>query len=240
LIAPGGEAAICARISEGSIKKAGDAGWLHILGDFKPVRYEEKPAPKINWNMWMSWASGNLMMHRKEFSELCRDININPIAALQFFLGYHDGWLLIPLYNERNKIAGIQKRKGKLKRFVKNSRAGVFLPLPIFDYPGRVLAVTEGWTDTVIARLYGFNAIGKFNCLVGDEWVSYYVRELGYREVIIFSDRDEVGRTGAEKTKNFLKKMNKVNVKVVVTPEKDLKACYEKGKKLSDLLGNKQ
>jgi len=70
--------------------------------------------------------------------------------------------------------------------------------------------------------------------------VSYYVRELGYREVIIFSDRDEVGRTGAEKTKNFLKKMNKVNVKVVVTPEKDLKACYEKGKKLSDLLGNKQ
>jgi len=31
LVAEDGSAAICARISDGSVKKCGDAGWLHIF-----------------------------------------------------------------------------------------------------------------------------------------------------------------------------------------------------------------
>ncbi|MHC4357133.1 MAG: DUF3854 domain-containing protein, partial [Planctomycetota bacterium] len=35
LIAKDGSAAICARIEDGSVKKCGDAGWLHMLSDDK-------------------------------------------------------------------------------------------------------------------------------------------------------------------------------------------------------------
>ena len=35
LVAKDGSAAICARISEGSVKQYGDAGWLHFLHEDK-------------------------------------------------------------------------------------------------------------------------------------------------------------------------------------------------------------
>lgn len=34
LVAPDGSAAICQRVTEGAVKKCGEAGWLHVLRVF--------------------------------------------------------------------------------------------------------------------------------------------------------------------------------------------------------------
>ena len=239
LIAENGSAAICSRIEKGSVKRVGEAGYLHILSkDFSPKKYEVEPSPYVDWHTKMSIQGANLLSKRKEFGDFCKYTGVNPIAALRFNLGYLDGWFTIPFYREANVISGIQRRKGPLKRPIKHSKLGVFVPSAFFQYKCKTLAVTEGWSDAVAAIQYGFNAIGKFNSHCGDEWVSYYAKHIKCERVLIFADNDShgIGLEGAEKTKKFIFDTNKIPVNVVVVPENDLKDCFNAGIGLKEML----
>lgn len=237
LIAEDGSAAICSRIEKGSVKRVGEAGYLHILSDkFEPKKYEVAPAPDINWNTLVTVQAVKLLSKRKAFGEFCKQTGINPIAALRFNMGYADGWMTTPLYREANVISGIHKRKDSFKRMVKHSKLGVFVPSAFFQYKCRALAVTEGFTDTVAAIQYGFNAIGKFNSHCGDEWVSYYARHIKCERVLIFADNDDIGREGAEKTKKYIFDTNKIPADVVVVEAGDLKKAYNMGITIKEIL----
>ena len=239
LLAEDGTACICSRIEKGSVKRVGEAGYLHILSkDFSPKKYEAEPAPDIDWHTIVSIQGANLLSKRKAFGEFCRYTGINPIAALRFNVGYEDGWFTIPLYQEANVISGIQRRKGSLKRMVKHSKLGVFVPSAFFQYKCKTLAVTEGWSDAVAAVQYGLNAVGKFNSHCGDEWIVYYAKHIKCERVLIFADNDEhgIGREGAEKTQKFIFDTIKIPVNVVVTPENDLKDSFNAGICLKEML----
>lgn len=239
IIAEDGSACICSRIEKGSVKRAGEAGYLHILSDkFEPKKYEVAPSPDIDWHTIVSIQGANLLSKRKAFGEFCKYTGVNPIAALRFNIGYADGWFTIPLYQETDVISGIQRRKGPLKRMIKHSKLGVFVPSAFFQYHCRTLAVTEGWSDAVAAVQYGLNVVGKFNSHSSDEWVSYYTERIGCERVLLFADNDEhgIGREGAEKTKKFIFDTNKVPVSIVVTPENDLKDCFNAGIGLKEML----
>ena len=239
LVAEDGTACICSRIEKGSVKRVGEAGYLHILSkDFSPKKYEAEPAPYIDWHTIVSIQGANLLSKRKAFGEFCRYTGINPIAALRFNIGYKDGWFNIPLYREANIISGIQRRKGSLKRMVRHSKLGVFVPSAFFQYKCRTLAVTEGWSDAVAAVQYGFNPIGKFNSHCGDEWVSYYAKHIKCERVLIFADNNEdgLGQDGAEKTEKFIFDTNKIHVSVVVVEAGDLKKAYNLGMSIKEIL----
>ena len=237
MIAEDGTAAICSRIETGSVKRVGEAGYLHILSkDFSPKKYEAEPVPDIDWNTLVTVQGVKLLSKRKEFGEFCKYTRINPIAALRFNIGYEDGWMTVPLYKEANVISGIQRRKDSFKRMVKHSKLGVFVPSAFFQYKCRTLAVTEGWSDAVAAIQYGFNVVGKFNSHCGDEWVAYYAKHIGCERVLLFADNDDVGREGAEKTKKYLFSTNKIPATVVIVEAGDLKKAYNMSISLKEIL----
>ena len=116
---------------------------------------------------------------------------------------------------------------------------GVFVPSAFFQNPSGTLAVCEGWTDTVTALEYGYNAIGKVNAFVGNEEVIRYAKtHPSIRRVIVFADnnQDGVGLAGAEETAELLD--DYFITKVVLTPEKDLRACKQKGMSMQEIKGN--
>lgn len=236
LVAEDGTAAICSRKSEGSVKKVGKAGWLHILGNFKPIKYTIPPKKKIDWNKWMVKFAKQLIENREAFGKLCRSIKLNPISALRFYIGWHKGWLTIPVYGLTKKISGIQRRRENTKRYMKHSGMGVFVPSAFFQNPSNTLAVCEGWTDTVTALEYGYNAIGKVNAYVGNEEVVMYAKtHPAISRVILFADNniDGIGLAGAEETAELL---NEFETRVVLTPEKDLRQCKLNGLTLEEVL----
>ena len=239
LIAEDGSAAICSRIEKGSVKRAGEAGYLHILSDkFDPKKYEVSPTPYVDWHTIVSVQGANLLNKRKEFGEFCKYTGVNPIAALRFNIGHENDWFTIPLYREANIISGIQRRKGPLKRMVKHSKLGVFVPSAFFQYKCKTLAVTEGWSDAVAAIQYGFNAIGKFNSHSSDDWVEYYAKHIKCEQVLVFADNDGsgIGVEGANKTATHLKETLGIPVNVVRAPLNDLKDTFNAGMALKDFL----
>ncbi len=238
LVADDGSAAICSRKSEGSVKKVGKAGWLHILGNFKPLKYIVPPKKKIDWNKWTVRFAKQLIENREAFGKLCQSIKLNPISALRFYIGWHKGWLTIPVYTMMRKISGIQRRQGSTKRYMKHSGMGVFVPSAFFQNPSDTLAVCEGWTDTVTALEYGYNAIGKVNAYVGSEEVKMYaLTHPKITKIILFADnnKDGVGLAGAEETAELL---DEFKTRVVLTPEKDLRACKQKGMTIKEIIGD--
>ena len=244
LVADDGSACICSRKSEGSVKKVGKGGfrggYLHILGDFKPQKYKTPKKPYVNWNKWTVKFAKQLAETRKEFGKLCQSINLNPISALRFYIGWHKGWLTIPVYGVTRKISGIQRRQGNTKRYMKHSGMGVFVPSAFFQNPSNTLTVTEGWTDTVTALEYGYNAVGKVNAFCGNEEVVMYAKSHpAVSRVIIFADNniDGVGLAGAEETAKLLIKEDFMT-RVVLTPEKDLRECKQKGMSIREIIGD--
>ena len=242
LIADDGTAAICSRKSEGCVKKVGKGafhgGWLHILGDFKPQKHETPKKPFVDWSKWSVKFAIQLAENREAFGKLCQSININPISALRFYIGWHKGWLTIPSYGVSGRIVGIQRRQGNIKRYMRYSGMGVFVPSAFYQNPSDTVAVTEGWTDTVTALEYGYNAIGRVNAWVGNEEVLMFVKtHPSIERVLIFADNDEdgVGLAGANECRDMLID-NDMMTRVVLTPRKDLRQCKLDGLTLEDIL----
>ncbi|KKM77853.1 hypothetical protein LCGC14_1365880 [marine sediment metagenome] len=240
MVTDDGTAAICSRKSKGSVKKVDKVGWLHILGNFKPQKYEVPEKPFVDWNKWAVKFAKQLIENREAFGKLCRTININPISALRFYIGWHKNWLTIPIYSLSRTVSGIQRRQGNTKRYMKHSGMGVFVPSAFFQDPSDTLAVCEGWTDTVTALEYGYNAIGKVNAYVGNEEVIMFAKtHPSVKRVIIFADnnQDGVGLAGAEETAKLLLEAE-FETKIVLTPHKDLRACKQKGMTLNEIIGD--
>ena len=243
LVAEDGTAAICSRISEGSVKKVGKGGfhggWLFITGDFKPEKYKAPEKVYVDWNLWATRFAKQLAENREKFGNLCRDIKLNPISALRFYIGWCKDWLTIPVYGINDQIAGIQRRQGKIKRYMKHSGMGLFMPSAFYQNPSNVVAICEGWTDTVTALEYGYNAIGRVNAWVGNEEVLHYVRRKKATKVLIFADKDDdgVGLAGANECRDLLIE-NDLMTRVVLTPEKDLRKCKQKNMTIQEIMGD--
>lgn len=245
LVADDGTACICARIEEGSIRKVGQGnfrgGYLHVFEGFKPKSYVAPEAPDINWNSRMTSQAHNLLSHRKEFAALCHDININPIAALRFNVGWLKDWLTIPIYSKAGEISGIQRRAKKAKRYMEWSGVGVFVPTTFFQHRSRTMAVCEGWTDAIAAICYGYNPVAKMNAFCGNDEVLYFAEHHPtVNRVILFADNnsDGVGEDGARETAGMLdESLCDFETKVVVTPRDDLRRCWLNRMDIEEVIG---
>lgn len=238
LVSEDGSAAICRRTEKGSVKKCGKAGWLHILGDFNPQKYQIPEKPYVDWAKHTFQFGLNALNHGGEMRRYLRQYQLNWQTVMRFNVGWTNGWLTIPMYGVNGKTTGIQRRQKKTKRFMLHSEMGVFLPSAFLQYKAKTLAVCEGWTDTVAALEYGFAAsVGKMNAFVGDELVLYYAKRLGCERAIIFADYndDGVGQDGAQQTAGLL--CNEMEVMVVQTPS-DLRDCKLKGMSIQEVINN--
>ena len=208
LMAEDGSAAICARIEEGSVKKCGDAGYLHILRN----RHNGHDRHKCRVNkrrLVTNVPTGNSRSRdfrqlAEHYKQLLTDDRLNSLATVlgvsaaslnRLNVGWDGEAYTFPMSNDFGNVIGIQRRfpNGR-KVSVTGSKIGMFIPADLLTEG--ILLICEGATDTAAGLVLGFAAVGRPNCNSRITMVSRFIKG---REVVIISDDDDVGRAGAEK-----------------------------------------
>ena len=196
-----GSAAICARISEGSKKRAGDAGYLHILkaDDRRPKavyrknRSKEKRTKSPDFKVLAKQFQGRIS--RRQIAMLGASLGVSAASLVRLGVGWDKEAFCFPMRNERMRIIGIRRRLGNGRKLcVTGSQNGLFIPSGLSN--DKPLMVCEGPTDTAAGLDLGFEAIGRPNC---DSKIEMTVKFASGRKVVIICDNDAPGRDGAKK-----------------------------------------
>ncbi|MFC1792732.1 toprim domain-containing protein [Planctomycetota bacterium] len=241
LVAKDGSAAICARIEDGSVKKCGDAGWLHVLRD------NVHNVPNVHRGVANSRrVVQNAPLHQEDVHDFlllteCNRRQLSPekLTTLAISLGVSEeslmrlavGWdgvaYTFPMSGSQGHITGIRRRfPTGFKCSVPDSRTGLFIPSGFSaDVP---LVIVEGESDLAAALDLGLNAIGRPNCNSKVEMTAKLAR--GREEVVVISDNDAPGITGGEKLAEVLALYCRI-VKIVHPPDgiKDLRQWLRRG-----------
>lgn len=230
-----GQVAICARVSEGSKKKCGDAGWLHVLdsdtGQAKNVKFKIKNYSEVSTNKPAPDFSKLAKEYQDRLSDrqcrwLALSLGITEKSLQRLGTGFDGKAFTFPMRDENLKIIGIRRRFGDgNKKALFGSTNGLFIPSDlIHDKP---LVICEGPTDCGAALDLGFEAIGRPNC---DSKIEMTVQFARGRKVVIICDNDTPGRDGAKKLAAELIKRCPA-VKIICPPlgVKDLREWKKQG-----------
>jgi hypothetical protein len=240
LVAEDGSAAICARIADGSVKKCGDAGCLHILEGRHDGHDRHKSGAK--WRHTLTVAQGQdgrtqdfgqrsahyqSQLTSERLHTLAQSLGVSAASLQRLRLGWDGLAWTFPMSSDCGTIIGIRRRfPSGGKASVKGSKTGLFIPI---DLAGSgPLLFCEGPTDTAAALDLDFDAIGRPNC---NSLVQMTIRAAkGRNEVVVIADNDAVGRAGAQKLADALV-LHCPTVKVVVPPDgiKDLRQWLHSG-----------
>ena len=193
-----GTAAICVRVVEGSVKVAGQAGYLHILkpGDFKPKPVVKKRPAIINWNTLSR-------CYTSTFRGMAVRYLANPFyAAYQTLFDIETGWdgeaYTFPVRNANDEIIGITRRwPDGTKGMVKGSQVGIYIPRLNWDNL-ETLFICEGASDTATVIDMGLKAIGRVSCQTGRDHVIKWCVQKKPSQIVIVADNDSAGITGAK------------------------------------------
>lgn len=239
LVAPDRSAAICQRIEEGSLKKCGDAGYLHVLVDrhnghnrhefcVRPRQLLKSGSGRNEWRDFTEMAARHQwQLTRDRLGTLARSLGISP-RSLQRLRGGWDGRAYtFPMLDASGDVIGIRRRfpDGK-KASVRGSKNGLFIPTDL-SREGPLL-ICEGPTDTTAALDLGFDAFGRPNCNSLVEMTVNVVK--GRTEIVIVADRDAVGIAGATRLANAIA-LHCPSVKIIQPPDaiKDLRQWLNRG-----------
>lgn len=134
-------------------------------------------------------------------------------------------------------VVGIRFRSsfGKNKKWsAKGGREGLFIPCDLDLSKTKRLFLTEGPTDTAAILALGLEAVGRPSCRGGGDACAVIARG---RDVVVVSDRDEVGKQGAEHLASSLL-LFASSVKIIKPPAtfKDVRAWVRAGATRADIL----
>jgi hypothetical protein len=203
-----GSAAICQRIQEGSVKKCGDAGYLHILIDrpkTQQKRSQRKFTVKLNDRPDRDFtALQQQYSHQitsQQVNSLSQQLGVSAQSLKRLRIGWDGKAFAFPMSDSHGRTIGIRRRfPNGSKVSLKGSKTGLFIPTGLDT--GKPLFVCEGATDTGAALDLGFDAIGRPNCNSKIEMTAKAAR--GHSEIVIIGDADAPGRAGAEKLADAL------------------------------------
>jgi len=225
LITPDKSAAICARVAEGSVKRCGDAGWLHILHEDvdRPRAFSTRIAIKTD----DARDFGPLARHYQaqlttgRLNTLAISLGVSAQSLKRLRIGWDGEAYTFPMSDSENRIIGVRRRSPSgYKLSVTGSVNGLFVPTGLDS--GKRLLICEGATDTAAGLDLAFNAIGRPSCNSKIEMTVKAAK--GRTEIVIVGDGDPPGRRGAEKLADALA-IHYLSVKVVYPPDgtKDLR-----------------
>lgn len=236
LIAPDKTAAICQRIQEGSVKRCGNAGWLHILvrkdANFRGLNRHKAGIP-VNFDQEKDFG-GFAALYRQQISKerlhhLSEQLGVSAESLSRLSIGWDGKAYTFPMKSGyTGKIIGIRRRFPNGQKFtLTRSKTGLFIPADLPPAESLCL-ICEGPTDTAAALDLGFSAIGRPNCNSLIQMTASAVA--GCKEVVIAADNDAAGKDGAEKLSNYLAVRCR-KVKVVCPPAgiKDLRQWLQRG-----------
>lgn len=243
LVAESGSAAICSRIEEGSVRKAGDAGWLHKLTpDQRPAkRYVAKPkkqAPPPDFYM----LTQRYLMTVTGFDRLSKELGVSVSSLQRLQVGWKAKPIAyaFPMRDGGNRIVGIRLRLPSGKKFaVAGSKNALFWPVGVKADSKNLLFICEGPTDTAALLDLGFDAIGRASCNTGAGYIKTMIGKHN-RQVVIVSDKDGPkdkpgggvfypGIEGARRLAADIKAVVR-SVRVIKPPHnKDIREWYQSG-----------
>lgn len=240
LIAADGQACICARISEGSIKKCGEAGWLFILRDnpFPVHSPKPKPVKRVPPPDFCSMVK-KFRKDRIGLAGLSKDLGVSVDSLIRLQVGYDGRGWLFPMSDGNQKIVGIRIRVPKGKFAVKGSKNALFWPSGVMADSDNLLFICEGPTDTAALLDLGFDAIGRASCNTGVAYIKAMIGQFE-RKVVIVADKDAPkirpggsvfypGIEGALRLGSELKSIVR-HARCIKPPDKkDVRAWYQSG-----------
>lgn len=238
LVAEDGSRAICQRVE--STKRAGEAGWLHILdGSRRSGAHRPTISVELRRGDFGLYAANAAGFRRSDDADglhrLQNETGVSVPSLERLGVG-HNGWAwTFPMCTPTGRVVGIRLRKSDgSKLAVKGSSEGLFIPSGI-DVAGRLLVV-EGPTDTAAALDLGFSAIGRPSCTGGSRWVRQFVEAHRPAEVVVFADADEPGRAGAGSLARTLASFTRVRIAEPPDGIKDLRAWLRAGARHDDVV----
>lgn len=202
LVHKDGNAIICPRVSDGSTKDLGEAGYLHHLendGD-RPIRAvvrarPQKKAPTIDAAAYSirCWRD----ITQDEVDALADELSISPESLQLLRIGWcrRLGVYTFPMRDGDRNVVGVRTRcpiTGE-KKAVAGSRAGLFIPCKLKK---KTLYVCEGPTDTAAMLSLGLMAIGRASCRGGVDHVRQFALANNYGAMVIMADNDKPDRDG--------------------------------------------
>jgi len=246
LYAEDGSAAICARVSEGSVCIVGDkgAGWLHNLID-RPPKQKRKYVPKRNPKPTLVPNWGKLVASYRNNVDIIKAVAMFGLSAMaldDLLVGWDPQKKVhcFPMKDGKGNIIGIRLRTLTGKKFsVPGSKNGLFIPGSIKAESDDLLFIAEGPTDTAALLDLGFPAIGRASCGTGYKYIKEMI-EHANRQVVVFADKDEAkytpdgrkffpGYSGGLKLARSIK-LFVSSVRIIKPPQKkDIRAWLQAG-----------
>ena len=198
-------AVICARTE--SLKRCGEAGWLHVLQNdtsFQPRRRTIPAAPhppKCDLSFHSLSQECVAAALPSAVEQLAAKLGVSVAALRRLDVGWSDkhfAWTF-PMCNPSGSPVGIRLRShGGFKWSIKGGHDGIFIPHELLV--GERLLICEGPTDTAALLDLQFNVVGRPSCVGGVKHLVDYVRLWCERDVVIVADADShgAGQRGAE------------------------------------------
>lgn len=208
LIAKDRTAAICPRVPEGG-KYLGEAGYLHKLTDAEPAPYKPNGnvyiAPRADFD---AEATIRAMQAVVRDDDICLGVyadslgvTVNSLHRLGVGYSRLSRAFAFPMKDHAEHTIGIRLRDWEGRKWaVLGSRSGLFVGPRLQGS----LFVGEGPTDTAALIDMDRWAIGRPSCRGGTIELIKYVQRHRPRDIVIVSDCDGPGVTGAEALANTL------------------------------------
>jgi hypothetical protein len=240
------EAVICPRTESG--KRAGEAGWLHVLrrdrgGGQRPIRTRNVPlrpaaaggADAADLATLARACAEALHPLSLRLALLARQLGVTEGSLRRLGVGWsaqHRAWTF-PMYGAAGEVRGIRLRGADGRKWsIKGGREGLFLPRDL-DASQRLL-ICEGPTDTAAALDMGCAAVGRPSCSGGLDLLLRLVRERHPAELLIVADGDAPGQRGAAVLARVLAGYVPT-IRLVTPPAKDLRDWLRAGATAADL-----
>ena len=230
LISEDSSAVICPRIEQDSVKRCGDAGWLHILREetyskHKSMDYRTRTIARISATTPKNFSNLSEKYQNRltleMLDQLSTSLGVSQESLNRLGVGWDGQAYTFPMSNAEGNIIGIRRRfTDGHKVSVTSSKTGLFIPADLnMDNP---LLICEGGSDAAAALDLGFNSIGRPNYCSKIEMTVRAVKM--WDEIIVVGDADKNGIEGAEKIGKILA-VHCQSVKVIFPPQgtKDLR-----------------
>jgi hypothetical protein len=201
-----GAAVLCQRVSDGAVRRIGDAGWLHRLRndqDWQAQRIRTIRVPVIHAPLKTTIDFPGLArqyraaVNADALAGLARALGVGLDALNRLAIGWsreHDTWAF-PMANSVGHVRGIRLRRPSGGKFaVTGGKEGLFIPDGL---AGDVLLITEGPTDCAALLDLGFAGVGRPSCTGGTALLVELCKSRRPRQVVVVADADAPGQRGA-------------------------------------------
>ncbi len=225
-----GEYVLCQRVE--SAFRYGDAGWRHdLLRPLPPVPRACKPPklPPVDVTRRVLRFVADLDLFRA--TVLSRHLGVTAASLARLDLGWNESaeCYTFPMRSAAGEYVGVRYRfPDGSKRSLKGGSEGLFIPAATLG--GRTLFVAEGPTDAAALLDCGLHAIGRPNCVGGNDEIAKIAARFRPQVIVVVCDRDGAGVQGGTRLRDKLAFPGGPALRMIQpAAAKDARACVQSG-----------